>query len=163
MVCIGINPSTANDKGLDLTTYKVEQTALRNDYSGWIMFNLFPQMATNPSDLIKQKDFMNNNNIKNAYGSNIDYIQSTLAKYRKQILHIWCAWGCLINKRNYFWKSFDETYQIINKLDLNDYCRCCGETKKDHHPRHPSRVSNDSPLRHFPIDDYHEEWRDKYK
>ena len=51
----------------------------------------------------------------------------------------------------------------INKLDLNDRCYYSEKTQKDGHPRHPSRLSNDSSLHHFLIDDYHEKWRDKYK
>lgn len=163
LICIGINPSTADNTSLDKTTCQVENMAQRYNCTGWIMLNLFPQRATDFKEVKSETDFNVDKKLRKAYCQNLHHIESILSNYMAHILYIWCAWGGQIKERNYFWKSFDETYQIINKLNLNNRCYCSGETKKDGHPRHPSRLSNDSSLRYFPIDVYHEKWRDKYK
>lgn len=47
----GTNPSTAGDKEPDSTTKKVTGFAEKNGYISFVMFNLYLQRATNPSDL----------------------------------------------------------------------------------------------------------------
>lgn len=47
----GINPSTADDKEPDPTIRKVMGFAKENGYTSFVMFNLYPQRATNPNDL----------------------------------------------------------------------------------------------------------------
>ena len=46
LVCIGINPSTAQPGALDPTLKSVERLANANDFDSWIMFNVYPQRAT---------------------------------------------------------------------------------------------------------------------
>ena len=49
LICIGINPSTAQPGDLDNTLKSVERIALRNGYDSFIMFNVYPQRATDPN------------------------------------------------------------------------------------------------------------------
>ena len=49
LVCIGINPSTAQPGALDPTLKSVERLANANGFDSWIMFNVYPQRATNPN------------------------------------------------------------------------------------------------------------------
>ena len=42
LVCIGINPSTAQPGALDPTLKSVERLANANDFDSWIMFNVYP-------------------------------------------------------------------------------------------------------------------------
>src|SRR5690606_17601605 len=51
IACIGVNPSTATPEKLDPTLKKVKTVAKHNGFDGWIMYNLYPQRATNPNDL----------------------------------------------------------------------------------------------------------------
>ena len=51
LVCIGINPSTAQPGALDPTLKSVERLANANDFDSWIMFNVYPQRATDPNDM----------------------------------------------------------------------------------------------------------------
>ena len=53
LVCIGINPSTAQPGALDPTLKSVERLANANGFDSWIMFNVYPQRATNPNDMDK--------------------------------------------------------------------------------------------------------------
>ena len=56
LVCIGINPSTAQPGALDPTLKSVERLANANGFDSWIMFNVYPQRATNPNDMDKTPD-----------------------------------------------------------------------------------------------------------
>ena len=53
LVCIGINPSTAQPGALDPTLKSVERLAAANGFDSWIMFNVYPQRATDPNDMDK--------------------------------------------------------------------------------------------------------------
>ena len=56
LVCIGINPSTAQPGALDPTLKSVERLATANGFDSWIMFNVYPQRATDPNDMDKTPD-----------------------------------------------------------------------------------------------------------
>ena len=58
LVCIGINPSTAEPDNLDNTLKSVERIALRNGYDSFIMFNVYAQRATSPKDMEKECNTM---------------------------------------------------------------------------------------------------------
>lgn len=53
LICIGINPSTAAPEHLDNTLKSVERIAHFNGFDSFIMFNLYPQRATDPDDMEK--------------------------------------------------------------------------------------------------------------
>ena len=53
LVCIGINPSTAQPGALDPTLKSVERLANANGFDSWIMFNVYPQRATDPNDMAR--------------------------------------------------------------------------------------------------------------
>ena len=56
LICIGVNPSTAQPDRLDNTLKSVERIALGNGYDSFIMFNVYPQRATRPQDMAKERD-----------------------------------------------------------------------------------------------------------
>ena len=56
LVCIGINPSTAQPGALDPTLKSVERLANANGFDSWIMFNVYPQRATDPNDMDRAPD-----------------------------------------------------------------------------------------------------------
>lgn len=64
VACIGINPSTAEPNSLDQTLKKVKTVSEFNGFDGWIMYNVYPQRATNPSEL--NAEMNNDNRIKNS-------------------------------------------------------------------------------------------------
>ena len=53
LICIGINPSTAQPGDLDNTLKSVERIALGNGYDSFTMFNVYPQRATDPNAMDK--------------------------------------------------------------------------------------------------------------
>lgn len=53
LICIGINPSTAQPGDLDNTLKSVERIALGNGFDSFIMFNVYAQRATDPNSMEK--------------------------------------------------------------------------------------------------------------
>ena len=53
LICIGINPSTAQPGDLDNTLKSVERIALGNGFDSFIMFNVYAQRATDPDAMEK--------------------------------------------------------------------------------------------------------------
>ena len=53
LICIGINPSTAQPDDLDNTLKSVERIALGNGFDSFIMFNVYAQRATDPDTMEK--------------------------------------------------------------------------------------------------------------
>lgn len=51
LICIGINPSTAEPGNLDNTLKSVARIAAGNGFDSWIMFNVYAQRATRPDDM----------------------------------------------------------------------------------------------------------------
>jgi len=91
LVCIGINPSTAQPGALDPTLKSVERLANANDFDSWIMFNVYPQRATDPNDMDRVPD-------RALCDENLRWLQAVLAQTEPTM---WAAWGTLIEKRDY--------------------------------------------------------------
>ena len=56
MLVFGVNPSTAVPGKDDPTIRKVRKITSAAEYDGWIMANLYPQIALHPEDLHKKAD-----------------------------------------------------------------------------------------------------------
>ena len=85
LVCIGINPSTAQPGALDPTLKSVERLANANDFDSWIMFNVYPQRATDPNDMDRVPD-------RALCDENLRWLQAVLAQTEPTM---WAAWGTL--------------------------------------------------------------------
>ena len=92
LICIGINPSTAQPDDLDNTLKSVERIALGNGFDSFIMFNVYAQRATSPDDMEKAcNPLLHEENMKA-----FRYVLSISANPT-----VWAAWGAIIEKRNY--------------------------------------------------------------
>ena len=80
LICIGVNPSTAQPDRLDNTLKSVERIALGNGYDSFIMFNVYPQRATRPQDMAKERG----DRLHRANMEAFDYIQKVLDLLRKR-------------------------------------------------------------------------------
>lgn len=65
LVVFGINPSTAEPNNLDRTLIQVRNRSIKYGFDSWIMFNIYPQRATDPNllDLILNNE-MHKTNLK---------------------------------------------------------------------------------------------------
>ena len=53
LICVGINPSTAEPDRLDPTLQSAQRIARFNGYDSFLMFNVYAQRATRPDDMEK--------------------------------------------------------------------------------------------------------------
>lgn len=143
LICIGINPSTAQPDNLDNTLKSVERIALNNNYDSFIMFNVYAQRATNPDDMEKQLNTKLHKENMKAF----EYILKLSINPS-----IWAAWGNIIEKRSYLFDCVKDMIRIGNKYNAKWYS--CGKVSKKGHPHHPLYLSKDLPLDKFDIENY---------
>lgn len=143
LVCVGINPSTAEPERLDNTLKSVERIARINGYGSWIMFNVYPQRATNPNDLHQQMDI-------DLHQRNLECICQVLGSCQPTI---WAAWGTLINKRQYLRRCLQDIGQAV-MLSADCPWVTFGKRSKDGHPHHPLYLSSLAVQEPFSIADY---------
>lgn len=146
-ICFGINPSTAEPDNLDNTLKTVERFAGFNNFDCWIMFNIYPQRATNPNDI--------HNEINDEiHQKNLDAVKKTLAQFPDAT--IWAAWGTLIEKRPFLMNCLYDIY----KVSLKHNCQWVsfGKISKKGHPHHPLYLRNDTKPEGFDINLYIEKF-----
>ena len=143
LVCIGINPSTAEPNNLDRTLTTVKRISELNGYEGWLMLNVYPQRSTNPDRLHDVLD-------KRTHSYNLNHISEYLSKYHS--VDVWAAWGTLITKRQYLISAL---HDIVERLDDNRVRWVkIGNLSKDGHPHHPLYLSHQSKIEPFDIKGY---------
>jgi len=141
LVCVGINPSTAEPNNLDNTLRNVKSRAEALGYDSWLMINVYPQRATNPNELHKTLD-------EEMHGANMKEIKAALNKTE---FDIWAAWGTLIEKRAYLWNCLKDIYSMIG---VQSAWYSIGKISKNGHPHHPLYLRNGLPMNRFEIDLY---------
>lgn len=144
LICFGVNPSTAVPGNLDPTVASVARFALEKGYDGWLMFNLYPQRATNP-------DRMHKHFQKKIHEENILVIEK-LVKALPKSADIWCAWGTLIEKRPYLSRCLKDIYEVLEDTACAYYTR--GNISKAGHPHHPLYLRKESPMDIFDLKSY---------
>ncbi len=143
LICIGVNPSTAEPNKLDATLKTVQRTCADTcNFDSYIMLNVYAQRACNPNDL--HANFLQALKAQNEY-----HIAKLIAG---KPYTIWAAWGGLIDKRPYLTTLL---YDIIN---LSELANCTwvqrGRTTVKGHPHHPLYVKNGTPFEMFDIVSY---------
>lgn len=147
LICIGINPSTAKPDCLDNTLKSVERIALHNGFDSFIMFNVYAQRATNPSDMDKELNHELHRENMNAFR----HILKT-ARENGSLPCVWASWGNIITTRKYLTACLSDMIEIGKDYEANWVC--CGKVSKLGHPHHPLYLKKDSPLDKFDIENY---------
>lgn len=148
LICIGINPSTAEPDNLDNTLKSVERIALFNGYDSFIMFNVYPQRATNPDDMDPEFNRPMHEENMQAFR----YILSLYGKGHKPA--VWAAWGTIIEKRAYLKDCVKDMVEIGQTLGAEWYT-VGTRSKAKGHPHHPLYLKKDSETEIFSdISDY---------
>jgi len=143
LICIGINPSTAEPDNLDNTLKSVERISKNNGFDSFIMINVYPERATNPDDMSSQL-------ISNIHKQNLLAFSYVLSKYEK--CTIWAGWGTIVLKRSYLSKCLKEMYNISLAHDATWVH--FGKISKAGHPHHPLYLRKDSIALPFDMDNY---------
>ena len=145
LICMGINPSTAAPDALDPTLRSVQRIAASNGYDSFLMFNVYAQRATDPDDMEQvYNQVLHRENLKAfAYALSLDQTGSPA---------VWCAWGAVIEKRDYLPTCVHDMIDIGTAYHAKWYC--AGNRTKKGHPHHPLYLRKDSLLEEFDILNY---------
>lgn len=142
LCCFGINPSTAEPEKLDNTVKSVERLALYNGYDSWIMFNVYPQRATDPNDMHPKID-------PKIHKKNLENIEQILAAKHTDI---YVAWGTNIEKRLYLLDCLFDIHTLFQKYKCTMFS--IGAITQAGHPRHPLYTKSTTPIEKFDMDEY---------
>ena len=143
LICIGINPSTAEPDNLDNTLKSVERIAQGNGFDSFIMFNVYAQRATNPDDMESRL----NRRLHEENMKAFRYIWSISPNPT-----VWAAWGTIIEKRDYLPECVADMVLIGNEYGANWVC--AGAISKKGHPHHPLYLRKDEKIRPFDVVSY---------
>lgn len=144
LICVGINPSTAEPDNLDNTLKSAQRIALGNGFDSFIMFNVYAQRATVPDDMEKEMNpILHRENMKA-----FEYILGLCGEKPC----VWAAWGAIIEKREYLPSCILDMVEIGNKHGAKWYT--AGARSKAGHPHHPLYLKSDSKLDDFEVSEY---------
>ena len=143
LICIGINPSTAEPDHLDNTLKSVQRIALAGGFDSFVMFNVYAQRATDPDAMERTCNPLLHRENMAAF----DYVLS-LSKSPA----VWAAWGAIIEKRDYLLDCLRDMIAIGEKRNARWFS--AGHISKKGHPHHPLYLRKDAPLEPFDIEGY---------
>ena len=143
LICIGINPSTAQPDDLDNTLKSVERIALGNGFDSFIMFNVYAQRATDPDTMERQCNMA-------LHRENLEAFRYVLSI--SEAPAVWAAWGTIIEKRDYLSACLRDMLKVGEELGAKWYC--AGAVSKKGHPHHPLYLHKDEKIKPFDIDSY---------
>ena len=145
LICIGINPSTAEPDHLDNTLSSVQRIARFNGFDSFIMFNVYAQRSTDPDHMEKTfNPFLHEENMKA-----FEYVLSRC----ECIPTVWAAWGTIIEKRSYLVSCVRDMIEIGKKFGAQ-WVSVGNCSKKCGHPHHPLYLRKDSLIDPFDIETY---------
>ena len=144
LVCIGINPSTAEPDRLDPTLQSVERVAKNNGYDSFLMFNVYAQRATRPRDM----DLACNQALHRENLAAFDYVLSL----SPEAPTVWAAWGAVISTRPWLASCVRDMIDVGRRHGARWVT--AGARSRAGHPHHPLYLRKDSPLEPFDAEAY---------
>ena len=143
LICIGINPSTAEPDNLDNTLKSVERIAHGNGFDSFFMFNVYAQRATSPDDMEKTCNLQ-------LHQENLEAFRYVLSISQKPT--VWAAWGAVIEKRGYLADCVRDMVQVGQNYGADWVC--AGAITKKGHPHHPLYLRKDEKVKPFDVEAY---------
>ena len=119
-----MNPSAARETSSDLTINRIIKTSQKLGMEGWIVFNLYPERATNANTMDAFKQDLSNENIWE--------IRKFLVE--NNIKEIWGAWG---DDKNLKPLTKGKQQLITMLTDIGVKVFYFGTITKSGNPRHP--------------------------
>ena len=143
LICIGINPSTAQPGDLDNTLKSVQRIALGNGFDSFIMFNVYAQRATDPDAMEKTCNLQ-------LHKENLEAFRYVLSIGANPT--VWAAWGTIIEKRDYLKDCVRDMIKAGEEVGAKWVC--AGKCSKKGHPHHPLYLRKDEIIRPFDVAAY---------
>ena len=147
VICIGINPSTAEPDNLDPTLKSVARISAANRFDSWLMFNVYAQRATRPDDM----DLFCNKRLH----------QENLTAFRELLSIasacgcspvIWAAWGAIIEKRSWLMDCVRDLNDLAEQVHADWVC--AGKCSVKGHTQHQLYLKKDEAFHEFDIRRY---------
>lgn len=145
LICVGINPSTAEPGNLDNTLKSVERIAFHNGFDSFIMFNIYAQRATSPDDMDKEMN-------EKLHKENIKAFNHILSLSPEPV--VWAAWGTIIEKRKYLKECLKDMIAVGESRGAKWVT--AGKISVKGHPHHPLYLRKDEIIKDFDIRKYAE-------
>ena len=146
LICIGVNPSTAEPGNLDNTLKSVARIAAGNGFDSWIMFNVYAQRATRPDDMDRvRSEALHRENMRA-----FEYVLSQVGEGLRPA--IWAAWGAVIEKRAYLPDCVRDMAEIGQQYGAR--WLCAGQRSVKGHPHHPLYLRKDEKVWPFDVEEY---------
>ena len=120
----------------------MERLAAANGFDSWIMFNVYPQRATDPNDMDRSPD-------RALCDENLLWLRAVLTQTQPTM---WAAWGTLIEKRDYLPGLMREMVALTREKDIPWVT--FGKRSKKGHPHHPLYLRKDSTPEPFDVENY---------
>lgn len=125
ILCIGINPNTADEKNMDPTSSNIKRITSENGYDGWMLANLYPKRNSKAENLEPEPDL-------DLISENVKVIETFILK--NNITDVWIAWGNDIQKRKYFKESAIKLLEIFLNQKINIYVIRVNSSGNPTHP-----------------------------
>ena len=147
VICVGINPSTAEPDHLDPTLKSVSRIADTNGFDSWLMFNVYAQRATRPNDMDRTRN-------EKLHRENMEAFRALLERSADNgsIPVVWAAWGAVIEKRSWLTECVRDMKIIADEYGAEWVC--AGNCSKKGHPHHPLYLKKDERFHPFDIGGY---------
>ena len=146
LICIGVNPSTAQPGNLDNTLKSVSRIAAGNGYDSWIMFNVYAQRATRPEDMDREKN-------DRLHAANMEAFRYILSHVGEGVAPaVWAAWGAVIEKRPYLPDCVRDMVTIGETYGAR--WLSAGKRSVKGHPHHPLYLRKDEKTVPFDVKGY---------
>ena len=146
LICIGVNPSTAEPGNLDNTLKSVSRIAAGNGYDSWLMFNVYAQRATRPDDMDRvRSEALHRENMRA-----FEYVLSHVGEGVRPA--IWAAWGAVIEKRPYLPDCVRDMVELGQRYGAQ--WLSAGPCSVKGHPHHPLYLRKDEQVRPFDVEAY---------
>ncbi len=143
LICIGINPSTAQPGDLDNTLKSVERIALHNGFDSFLMFNVYAQRATDPDTMERSCNLR-------LHRQNLEAFRYVLSLADSPA--VWAAWGTIVEKRDYLPRCLQDMVAVGQEYGARWFT--AGKRSKKGHPHHPLYLRKDAALESFDVEAY---------
>ena len=148
LLCIGLNPNTADFHRLDGTSRNFMRIAKDNDYDGWLLVNLYPARNPKAGNLSQGSDDL-------LFRENLEQIEACASSNEFQIGNVLLGWGNDVEQRAYLKNSILQIHRRLKKYRLKYHSF---RVNLSGHPSHPSpmtlntRYKSDERIQMSPFD-----------
>ncbi len=131
LLCIGLNPNTADANRLDGTSRNFMRIAKDNGYDGWLLVNLYPARNPKAGNLSQGSDDL-------LFRENLEQIEACASSPEFGIEEVLLGWGNDVERRAYLREAVFQIHQRLKAYPFNYHSFRVNRTG---HPGHPSPMT----------------------